>query len=418
MRALKSLLIAAVLVAIGGAAQAATIVNTTADARGWTVVHSVVQDGVNLIPTPMTMTAYSTYADNANYYERGIVYPAPGHRAAGVFENFAVYSGVLNLEAPGSGQQLAFDFDLPVLNLPGIPELMISELGGGDTVTITINGTTNSYAVNGSALGTGAVDVSRMNNLDHTSLAAWEADDDATAQPTWTSAPFGTVMIDLADFGVADGGSVGSMTINGDGNVDPALIAGFNQGVYATVEARLDDTDGDGGAESALTTTSRLVGDSSDNTKVFGTLYEFDISDPIVTAAIPDAPKIVLVADVLSNNAVADFDVLALNGENEDGAAHTADYAATTLVETISDAYLPAGSRLVVDVTDAVKADAAGDWSSFLLKLSNPVNDGNGAGNVISFVPGSARLVAVPEPGSIALLLSIVGCLLALRRRG
>ena len=202
-----------------------------------------------------------------------------------------------------------------------------------------------------------------------------------------------------------------------------ALLIGFGPGTTASAvdinpfeTGRVADDNGDelGDNNTLAGGSALIVGDSSNNTSEFRSVFEFDISGD--TAAINAAPATggVTFSISISNklNAAPDFDLIALAAD-EDGVVDNDDFqAAGTLVQSFSAADFEIDDTVMADVTSFVQADSAASqqFSSFRLQVSNPALFNNGNGNADAFFFGTngsndATLsVVIPEPASLALL--------------
>lgn len=177
------------------------------------------------------------------------------------------------------------------------------------------------------------------------------------------------------------------------------------------------------GAAATVTTagTSLGVGDSSNNTQVFASIFNFTINAS--AAEIAAASQITFTISATGQTGTGpDVRLVALNAD--DNAISAADAsAAGQIVGTYSAATIAAGLPnflLTFDVTSIVKADAlAGNFSSFRLDSALTANDGDGGGDV--FVFGTignqdAQLNIIPEPTAFTLLAGAMA-LSCLRRR-
>jgi hypothetical protein len=147
--------------------------------------------------------------------------PAPGTRA-GLVEDFDLSTGLLNLNGAST-----FSFDSAVVNDTGT-DIVIYDIGGGDDVTLSVPGGTSTI-VNPTFVDAGVGNVSSV-------LRGLAADADTLTEletiakngaTTGNSNPRAYYEVDLSTFEIADGASVSSITLTGEGNIDPVLIVGL-----------------------------------------------------------------------------------------------------------------------------------------------------------------------------------------------
>jgi len=168
--------------------------------------------------------------------------------------------------------------------------------------------------------------------------------------------------------------------------------------------------------------TSLGVGDSSNNTQVFASIFNFTINAS--AAEIAAATQITFTISATGQTGTGpDVRLVALN--TDDNAVQSSDAsAAGQIVGTYPAATIAAGLPnflLTFDVTSIVKADAlAGNFSSFRLDCALVANDGDGGGDV--FVFGTignqdAQLNVIPEPTGVAMMTCALTLGLVRRRR-
>lgn len=178
------------------------------------------------------------------------------------------------------------------------------------------------------------------------------------------------------------------------------------------------------GAAATVTSagTSLGVGDSSNNTQVFASIFNFTINAS--AAEIAEASQITFTISATGQTGTGpDVRLVALNAD--DNAISAADAsAAGQIMGTYSASTIAAGLPnflLTFDVTSIVKADAlAGNFSSFRLDSALTANDGDGGGDV--FVFGTignqdAQLNIIPEPTAAVLLAGAMAFSFLRRRR-
>lgn len=177
------------------------------------------------------------------------------------------------------------------------------------------------------------------------------------------------------------------------------------------------------GTPSTLTTstTSLGVGDSSNDTQVFASIFNFTINAS--AAEIAAATQITFTITATSQTGTGP-DVRLVAFDTDDNGIQAADAsAAGQIVATYPAATIAAGLPLSLsfDVTSMVKADAlAGNFSSYRLEAPTTVDNNDGGGDV--FVFGTigthdARLNIIPEPTGSALMACALALSLARRRR-
>ncbi|MBT61942.1 MAG: hypothetical protein CML13_01855 [Puniceicoccaceae bacterium] len=162
----------------------------------------------------------------------------------------------------------------------------------------------------------------------------------------------------------------------------------------------------------------RLVGDSSDNDRVFATAWTFDISS--FTTEIDAASSIIFSVELNSFSAAAQtvFPTLDFFSLNTPDSLTASDYEnSTNLLGTIDMVGLSGGDTIQFDVTSIVQAST--NDVGFILKVQNPIgaNNGNGNGDIYNFAASSGQLSVIPEPTSFALFAGCLGLLSVMLRR-
>ncbi len=205
------------------------------------------------------------------------------------------------------------------------------------------------------------------------------------------------------------------------------------------LDYRAEDDNESGVANGIVDSSTLLAGDSSNNNKVFASIFEFDISGSAAEIAAASKIEFVITVDTRLGAGAptggGTFDgtlsFVALDSTAENGVASNADYnASSTLVSSVAAGSFNASDTITIDVTSFVKADSdlAQNFSGFRLQVPVLVggNNDNNAADALQFAQSSiggelfsdARLVTtnpIPEPASIALL--AIGTLALLPRR-
>ncbi len=198
-------------------------------------------------------------------------------------------------------------------------------------------------------------------------------------------------------------------------------IAAAETTIDASLASRIEDQGENNSGNNTLASPAYdlLVGDSSDNSRVFASAWAFDIST--FTTEITGASTIMFSVDLSSilNGAKTVFPTLDFIELATPTGIGDADYEnSTNLLGTIDMTGFSASDTIQFDVTSIVKA--ATDDVGFIMKVQNPVgaNNGNGTGDAYIFAASTGQLVVVPEPSSFALIAGCFGLAsIMLRRR-
>lgn len=171
----------------------------------------------------VTLTGFSDDTQVTALTERGLAsFPSPNRS---VVEDLNVDSALANYAT------MSFDFNAPVVNRPGA-EIFIVDIGRDtDEFSATIAGVTKDYAVNedkGSStderffqVWTSTVLGSNYSSVAELDAAAFSAGNNAQSGRRVT-------LIDLSDFGLANGDSTTAISLASTDGHDIALVAGLN----------------------------------------------------------------------------------------------------------------------------------------------------------------------------------------------
>ena len=166
-------------------------------------------------------------ASDVYLYNTDNTVPADGQRAAQLTGDDKLLTGLVNVPA------LTLTFAAPVANGIG-GEIVFFDLTGtnnatDDTTTVTINGVTKTAAELGWTTGlvsSAVVDLPRAASILETIDDLTELETIASVVDFSPDRLFNVagLAIDLTDFGVADGATITSLTLNGQSSLDPGFV--------------------------------------------------------------------------------------------------------------------------------------------------------------------------------------------------
>ncbi len=226
--------VAMLIVAMAVSAQAVVITSITVDASTEQQVTQIDFDttGDTSTDTSWTdwqsavLTGWSGSTNNFIYLYSTETTPVAGTRSAIVADS-RVFTGLVNVP------EVTFTFTTPITDDAGA-EIVLMDLGGGDNISITINGVTRgvgdlSDGWSGTLTNSGDNlelfnnNTTAANTID--SLTELETSDAVVHDPSNRSFDSTGLAIDLADFGAV--GPVTQITIDGASSFDPSMVVGY-----------------------------------------------------------------------------------------------------------------------------------------------------------------------------------------------